>query len=59
MSKRQTELTKVAFREVDAVNVGKNKRKKKKSKVTRAGALYMGEGPTETSNMSFTLSCLV
>ena len=30
-----------------------------KSKVTHTGALYMGERPTETSNLSFTLSCLV
>ena len=35
------------------------KRKKVKSKVTHTGALYMGEGPTETLNMSFTLFCLV
>ena len=35
------------------------KRKKMKSKVTCTGAMYIGEGPTETSNMSFTLSCLV
>ena len=30
-----------------------------KSKVTDKGALYIGEGPTEVSNLSFTLFCLV
>ena len=38
----------------------KNKIKKQmKSKVTCKEALYMGERPTEASNLSFTLSCLV
>ena len=35
------------------------KRKQMKSKVTCKGALYIGEGSTEVSNLSFTLSCLV
>ena len=33
--------------------------KSKESKVTCTRALYMAEGLTEVSNLSFTLSCLV